>query len=63
MEANAGGEDIKQGGGNSWQYATQGTWKYEDSKDKKKNPIKLREEQMRSQDKAVLRALKTAISP
>lgn len=31
-----GGWDIKQGGKNSWQYATQGTWKYEDSKDKKK---------------------------
>lgn len=30
---------------------------------KRKNPIKVCEEQMRSQDKAVLRALKTAISP
>lgn len=29
----------------------------------KKNPIKLHEEQMRSQDKPVLRAPKTAISP
>lgn len=49
----------------SGQRATQETWKYEESKDKKKkkNPIKLCEEQMRSQDKAVLRALKTAISP
>lgn len=44
------------------QYATQVTWKYEDGKEKK-NPIKLREEQMRSQDKPVLRAPKTAISP
>lgn len=31
--------------------------------EKKKNPIKLHEEQMRSQDKPVLRAPKTAISP
>lgn len=49
-------------------WTTQETWKYEEGKDKKKkekrkNPIKLCEEQMRSQDKAVLRALKTAISP
>lgn len=31
--------------------------------EEKKNPIKLHEEQMRSQDKPVLRAPKTAISP
>lgn len=44
-------------------YATQGTWKWEEGKAKKKIQSKLREEQMRSQDKPVLRAPKTAISP